>query len=220
MASNNYYKLPVGSSKTLTLLAACFCLPLLFAQTQSSGYLSVGDPQKVAGKRNAAVQVKIPVAVKEGYHVNSNKPNEEYLIPLKLTWTSLGALEGGTVTYPKPALEKYEFSEKPLSVYTGSFDLVANFKVAAERSGGSGCGHRKAALSGVQQSGLLPAEDGGDHRAISGAVRLIQAKYPRNSTSRSEPIQTGARVSAHQDLISACATPLRTAEATLVSVIT
>ena len=57
MASNNYYKLPVGSSKTLTLLAACFCLPLLCAQTQSSGYLSVGDPPKVAGKRNAAVQV-------------------------------------------------------------------------------------------------------------------------------------------------------------------
>ena len=91
----------------------------------------MGEPQKVAGKRNAAVQVKIPVTVKEGYHVNSNKPSEEYLIPLKLTWTQTGALEGGTVTYPKPALEKYEFSETPLSVYTGAFDLVANFKVAA-----------------------------------------------------------------------------------------
>jgi hypothetical protein len=84
----------------------------------------VGDLPKVAGKRSAAVQAKIPIVVKEGYHVNSNKPNEEYLIPLKLTWTSLGALEGGTVTYPKPALEKYEFSEQPLSVYTGGFDLL------------------------------------------------------------------------------------------------
>ena len=111
----------------------------------------MGEPQKVAGKRNAAVQVKIPVTVKEGYHVNSNKPSEEYLIPLKLTWTQTGALEGGTVTYPKPALEKYEFSETPLSVYTGAFELVANFKVAAnarrvrERLPGS-CAIRLAAI--------------------------------------------------------------------------
>ncbi|MCX6627237.1 MAG: protein-disulfide reductase DsbD family protein [Candidatus Solibacter sp.] len=98
----------------------------------------MGEPQKAAGKRNAALQVKIPVVVKEGYHVNSNKPSEEYLIPLKLTWTQMGALEGGTVTYPKPALEKYEFSEQPLSVYSGAFDLVANFKVAANAQAGPG----------------------------------------------------------------------------------
>jgi DsbC/DsbD-like thiol-disulfide interchange protein len=103
----------------------------------------VGEPQKVAGKRSAAIQVKIPVTVKEGYHVNSNKPSEEYLIPLKLTWTQTGALEGGTVTYPKPALEKYEFSETPLSVYTGAFDLVANFKVAANAPAGPGAASGK-----------------------------------------------------------------------------
>ena len=44
-------------------------------------------------------------------------------------------LEGGQVTYPKATLEKYEFSEKPLSVLTGSFDLVANFKVGFKGTG-------------------------------------------------------------------------------------
>ena len=92
----------------------------------------------MTGKRGAAVQVKIPLTVMTGYHVNSNTPNEEYLIPLRLTWTSLGALEGGTIAYPKPQQEKYEFSEKPLSVYTGSFDLTANFKVAANAPAGPG----------------------------------------------------------------------------------
>jgi DsbC/DsbD-like thiol-disulfide interchange protein len=92
----------------------------------------------VAGSRNAVVQTKIPVSVKPGYHVNSNTPSEEYLIPLKLTWSATGALEGATVTYPKPTLEKYEFAEKPLSVYTGSFDLVAKFKVAANAPAGPG----------------------------------------------------------------------------------
>jgi len=111
------------------------CLPLL---AQSSGYLTLGDLPKVIGKRGAAVQAKIPLAVRPGFHVNSNTPNEEYLIPLKLTWKATGALEGGQIAYPKPSLEKYEFSEKPLSVFTGNFDVVANFKVAANAPAGPG----------------------------------------------------------------------------------
>src|ERR1043166_4406448 len=117
------------------LWSALLCLPLL---AQSSGYLALGDLPKVVGKRGAAVQAKIPMAVKPGFHVNSNTPSDEYLIPLKLTWKSTGALEGGQIAYPKPTLEKYEFSEKPLSVYTGKFDVVANFKVAATAPAGPG----------------------------------------------------------------------------------
>jgi hypothetical protein len=141
---------------TLTLLAASLCLPLLFAQ--SSGYLTVGEPQKVVGKRNTAVQVQIPLVVKEGYHVNSNKPTEEYLIPLKLTWTSTGALEGGEITYPKPLMEKFEFSEpdKPLSVYMGKFDLVAKFKVAANAPAGPGVASGKLRYQACSNKACYP----------------------------------------------------------------
>jgi len=108
---------------------------------QSSGYLTVAEASKVTGQRNAAVQTKIPVTVKAGYHVNSNPPSEESLIPLKLTWKSTGALEGGKVTYPKPTMQRLEYQEpadKPLSVYTGSFELVASFKVSATAPAGPG----------------------------------------------------------------------------------
>jgi Disulphide bond corrector protein DsbC len=105
---------------------------------QGNGYLTVGDASKVSGKRNASVQAKIPVTVLPGYHVNGNQPSEEYLIPLKLTWTSTGALEPGAIVYPKPSLEKYQFADKPLAVLTGSFDLVANFKIAANAPAGPG----------------------------------------------------------------------------------
>jgi len=127
MALNNFFK--------IAALTALLWFPAL---PQSNGYLSVGQLPKVAGKRSAAVQVKIPCVVQPGYHVNSNKPSDEYLIPLKLTWKSTGALEGGQVVYPKPALEKYQFSETPLSVLTGNFDLVASFKVAATAPAGPG----------------------------------------------------------------------------------
>jgi hypothetical protein len=100
--------------------------------------LTVGQTSTLSGKRNASVEASIPVSVLPGFHVNSNKPSEEYLIPLKLTWTATGALEPGAIVYPKPTLEKYEFAEKPLSVLTGSFGIVARFKVAANASAGPG----------------------------------------------------------------------------------
>jgi hypothetical protein len=98
----------------------------------------VGQIAKVAGKRGAAVSVKVPCTVQAGFHVNSNKPSDEYLIPLALTWKTPGALVAGTVVYPKPAFEKYEFADKPLSVFTGSFELTANFQVAAGAAAGPG----------------------------------------------------------------------------------
>ena len=149
MVSHSFCSLP-----RLPLLAALLCLPSLFAQ--SSGYLTVGQPQKVAGKRNAAVQAKIPVSVRPGYHVNSNTPSEEYLIPLKLTWTSTGAIEGGSVTYPKPSLEKYEFAEKPLSVFTGDFELVVSFKVAAKAPAGPGAAVGKLRYQACNDRACFP----------------------------------------------------------------
>ncbi len=111
-------------------------LPLSAQNTKQ--YLTIGELPKVAGKRSAAVQARIPVTVQMGFHVNSNAPKDEYLIPLKLTWKSTGVLEAGQVVYPKPSLEKYEFAESPLSVYTGAFELVTNFKVAANAPAGPG----------------------------------------------------------------------------------
>ncbi len=99
--------------------------------------LSVPPPAKVVARRNTTVESRISVELQPGYHVNSNTPSEDYLIPLKLTWTP-GTLEPEGVVYPKPRTEKYEFSATPLSVYTGNFELVSKFKVPAKASSGPG----------------------------------------------------------------------------------
>jgi hypothetical protein len=136
------------------LTVALLCLPFLWAQ--SSGYLTVGRAPQVAGKRNAAVEAKIPVSVQPGFHVNSNTPSDEYLIPLKLTWTSTGALEGGAVAYPKPSLEKYEFAAKPLSVFTGDFSLGVTFKVAANAPAGPGAATGKLRYQACNDRACFP----------------------------------------------------------------
>lgn len=68
-----------------------------------------------------------------GHHTNSHKPSDEFLIPLKLTWepTSAAPLEIAGVEYPEGKMEKYAFSEKPLSVYTGDFTVTTRVKAPA-----------------------------------------------------------------------------------------
>ena len=133
MPSNNYCK---HLRIPLAALAACLCLPSLWAQ--GNQYLTAEASQKLVVKRGVSAEAKIAVSVQPGFHVNSNTPSDAYLIPLKLTWVPDGALEPGAVVFPKPQMEKYEFSDKPLSVFTGDFELTAKFKVPASASQGPG----------------------------------------------------------------------------------
>jgi hypothetical protein len=118
--------------RPLLIAAACSFLLPCFGQ---NNVLSIAPPEKVIAKAGAATEVKLSLELRTGYHCNSNKPADEYLIPLKLTWAT-GALESPEVTYPAPQMEKYSFSEKPLSVYTGTFNLMTKFKVSASAAPG------------------------------------------------------------------------------------
>ena len=95
-----------------------------------SNILTVSTPPKVLAKKNTTATAKLVVQLRSGFHVNSNTPADEYLIPLRLTWTA-SPLEVKAVTYPAPRMEKYDFSEKPLSVFTGDFELTTTFQVPA-----------------------------------------------------------------------------------------
>ncbi len=92
-------------------------------------------------KIGSTVDVPVPLSLAEGYHVNSNHPSDEYLIPLRLTW-SKGVLTPGDVVYPTPTQHKIQSEPKPLSVYSGNFQLIAKFNVPATAVAGP------AAMSG------------------------------------------------------------------------
>lgn len=93
--------------------------------------------EKVTAKPAATVRVSVAATIDEGFHVNSDKPNDPYLIPLKLTWNP-GALEKPSLTYPKPETAKLPFSQKPVTIYTGSFVIDTQFKVASNAKPGPG----------------------------------------------------------------------------------
>lgn len=89
----------------------------------------------MSAKAGSTVQVKLTAQLRPGYHCNSNTPSDDYLIPLRLNWTAAPLAVSG-VAYPKPQMEKYAFSEKPLSVYTGDFEITTKFNVPASAPAG------------------------------------------------------------------------------------
>ncbi len=123
--------------KNFFISALLGALAAMAACAQAPGVLSISSPVKLTVPRSGEVAQSLKLQLNPGYHVNSNKPNEEYLIPIRLTWDS-PMLETLAVEYPKPALEKAEFSDKPLSVYTGNFEIVTKFRRAAKASPGPG----------------------------------------------------------------------------------
>ncbi len=109
---------------TLFLAGACFA--------QMSPLTVFPPADVVAIKRGATATAKVKVSIRQGYHCNTNTPSDEYLIPLKLTFAPVGGVESTGVVYPKGTDEKYEFSVKPLNVYSGEFDLEVTFKAAKD----------------------------------------------------------------------------------------
>jgi hypothetical protein len=113
-----------------------FLCSLSALPASAQGHLiSVAPQQQITAKAGTEITHKTAVRVQPGYHVNSNAPKESFYIPLRLVW-SAGPLQVAEVKFPEPKLEKFPFSEKPISVFTGEFEIVTKFKVPANAAPG------------------------------------------------------------------------------------
>lgn len=100
--------------------------------------LEVASVQPAAAVKVAAgktVDVPISIRIRRGYHINSDKPAESYLIPTSLTWDVPG-FKTASVKYPEAEVVKYDFSEKPLSVYSGTIRITSTLAAPMELPAG------------------------------------------------------------------------------------
>jgi uncharacterized protein YcnI len=80
--------------------------------------------------REKEFQIAVVVEIARGFHMNSHKPSDQYLIPTTLTAQLPAGFELRDTIYPDGRLEKFSFSpNKPLDVYTGT--LTIRLRVAA-----------------------------------------------------------------------------------------
>jgi len=81
--------------------------------------------------QNSEFLLAVKINVDKGWHINSNTPNEDYLIPAKLSILSKdGIIEKvEKILYPEPEDIKLSFSKTPLSVWQGEDFIGAKIKL-------------------------------------------------------------------------------------------
>lgn len=65
----------------------------------------------------------LQVTIAPGWHVNSHRPSEEYLIATEARLDPASGVRFGEAKYPDGKITKFAFSESPLSVYDGTFAI-------------------------------------------------------------------------------------------------
>lgn len=136
-------------------LAALLALLLPHTSSAQPGAIVTVEPRQAVVKRGGEGVVELHLAILRGYHINSNKPLDEYLIPLALTWDK-GPLEVKGIDYPQPELAKYEFSDKPLSVYTGAVTIKTMVRAGANATAGATTWTGKLRYQGCSDKACYP----------------------------------------------------------------
>jgi len=88
-------------------------------RSRKVNHLTVETPAKLVARRGRGGGGQAGGARRERLSRQQQRAGgRNYLIPLRLQWEP-GALAAVEVVFPKPEMQKYEFSEKPLSVFSG-----------------------------------------------------------------------------------------------------
>src|SRR5438105_10384359 len=113
----------------LAITIALFVHAVAAAQAPNigvNGYFATDKAQ-----RSRVVQAAVVIDIPSGYHINSSRPLESYLIATSLKVDGPSGIRIGPTLYPRAALRKFKFSKKPLSVYEGRAALRFNVTVPA-----------------------------------------------------------------------------------------
>ena len=92
---------------------------------------------KVQLKRGATTNVQLDFRVGSDFHVNSNKPKSELLIPTALKLNAAAPLVIASVKYPPGEDVSFPFAPgEKLSVYSGDFSVAVAVKAPSTTTGG------------------------------------------------------------------------------------
>ena len=135
----------IGLKKSLIVIAGLLCLC-------SFGLTQFDDKEDVAKFKvfksydsihpGMELRIAVKVTIKVMWHINSNKPNEDYMIGTSVEISPGGTFELKEVVYPKPSELKLGFADTPVSVYEGEVIIGGVIPIPAD----TGLGEYKVPL--------------------------------------------------------------------------
>jgi hypothetical protein len=179
--------------RSWAIAAAAIALPATAAVGQglftSASYVTAASYlAQSAVRRGETVRAAVVLEIKKGFHVNSDQPALDYLIPTRLELETSAGLRLGAIQYPKPRTMKFAFSDTPLVVFEGR--TIIEFTVTAPVA---------AALGSVALKGKVQVQ-ACDDKACYAPARLdlalnvpVVAKGEAVRPTHAEVFETSAR---------------------------
>jgi DsbC/DsbD-like thiol-disulfide interchange protein len=87
-------------------------------------------------KRGGSVQGRVYMDIPGGFHTQSNRPSDKYLVATKLEVYPPSGVRIGTVSYPAAKFITFGPEKKKLSVFEGRVTMRFNVTVPANYGGG------------------------------------------------------------------------------------
>ena len=127
-----------SGSILLALLAAAALAPAQDSLLPKAPIVIAMPAEAVTVAPGGSVRVELRFRVSPGYHINSNQPHSEFLIPTRLKLNPPASLVPGAVAYPEGKDLTFTFSPKEkLSVYSGDFSVRAELRALGSAPAGS-----------------------------------------------------------------------------------
>ncbi len=144
--------------RRVLLLLAALLAAVAFAQEPGTRVPSVelAPVGKVQVKAGGSVTVQLDFRVGSEFHINSNKPHSELLIPTVLKLSPTNPVAVAAVKYPDGQDMSFPFApDEKLSVYSGDFTIAAVIKAPANALQWQLPGHWHTALPGMRPQRVL-----------------------------------------------------------------
>jgi thioredoxin:protein disulfide reductase len=100
-----------------------------FAQEESYVSAQLLFPVEQMAKQNS-YEILIKIEIEEPWHINSNKPLEDFLIGTEISFEPMEGLTFGKIQFPEPELKKFAFSEGEMSVYEGTVYALSTVTIS------------------------------------------------------------------------------------------
>ena len=153
-----------------------------FAKKSPSVALLPAPTAKLSrGKTNI---IALSFRVEPGFHINSNQPSAEYLIPTTLKLDPPTDLMVGKITYPAGEDRSFAFapSEK-LSVYSGQFTVSVSVRPLAGVLPGEYAFHGNLRYQACDNAACYPPKN----LAVRFAVKVVKSKPPPKKNPAQSP---------------------------------
>lgn len=139
---NRDFRLFRDTTIRLLLMAAFLIVPanLYSATVAQSGPPNISVTGSLSSnklKRGRTVQATVVMNIPSGYHVNSSRPLEKFLIATQLKVEAPKGIRVSAVSYPRAVLRKFQFSKNRVSVYEGRPTMRFSISVPNDLSTGS-----------------------------------------------------------------------------------